>query len=121
MGGGEVVKESVGLDALAEPTTEGEPLANTRPEGTEILLLLTLADSEGIDVDSFFTGGTGVALGDLAGTFLIVALPLAFEEALGFEVMVDLKEQESAFAGRQNLNKVAIRLSRYKIVVIQVL
>lgn len=88
-GGGEVTKESeVGLDTLAEPTTEGEPLVITRPEGTEILLLLTLAESEGIDVDALLIGGTGVALGDLAGMFLMVVLPLALEEALGFEVMV---------------------------------
>jgi hypothetical protein len=32
-------------------------------------------------------------------------LPLAFEEALGFEVMVDLQEQ-SAFAGPPNQNRI---------------
>ena len=43
-----------------------------------------------MDVDILVTGGTGVAFADLAGAFLIVVVPLALEEALGFKVMVNL-------------------------------
>lgn len=108
LGGDEVKESKVGLSTLVEPATEGEPLVITRPEGTEILRLLTLADSEGV-VDTLLAGGTGVALADLGGMFLMVVLPLALEDALGFEVMVNLNEQ-SGFAGLQdivyNLNKI---------------
>ena len=71
-----VLKES-----LVEPATEGE-----WPR-TEILRLLTLP---GMDVDILVVGGIGVAFGDLAGAFLIVVVPLALDEALGFKVMVNL-------------------------------
>lgn len=56
-------------------------------EGTEILLLLTLPGNEGMEVDILLAvaeGGTGVAFGERV--FLIVVLPLALEDALGFMV-----------------------------------
>lgn len=53
-----------------------------------------------MDVDILVTGGTGVAFGDLAGMFLMVVVPLALDEALGFKVMVNLNLNVlSAFAG----------------------
>ena len=51
-----------------------------------------------MDVDILVTGGTGVAFGDLAGMFLMVVVPLALDEALGFKVMVT-QNALSAFAG----------------------
>ena len=73
-----VFKESE--DTLVEPATEGAR--------TEILRLLTLP---GMDVVILETGGTGVAFGDLVGVFLIVVVPLALDEALGFKVMVKVE------------------------------
>jgi len=81
------MKSEVDLGILVEPTTEGDPLVIVVVV-IETLLLLTLADNEGMDVDILFdTGGTGVALGERV--FLIVVLPLALEVALGFEVDID--------------------------------
>ena len=81
------MKSEVDLGILVEPTTEGDPLVVVVVV-IETLLLLTLADNEGMDVDILFdTGGTGVALGERV--FLIVVLPLALEVALGFEVDID--------------------------------